>query len=358
MKKNILLLMLCVVSISALAQYRVEKVMEGLRVPWSISFINETKVLVTERNGKILIVDLENNTKQDLLKISDVAAQGQGGLLDIALSPYDRQTFYFTYSKKTSSGADTTLAIATFNENKVTQWNDLLVTVSNSDTSRHFGSRIVFIDKHVFFTVGDRGIRPNGQDLSTHAGSVLRLNIDGTVPHDNPFVKVKNARPEIWSFGHRNPQGLYFDQQTQDLWEIEHGPRGGDEINLIKKGANYGWAKTSYGKEYWGPLDVGESKEAEGVESPSKVYIPSIAPSGLLLYRGNRYPDFNGKLLTGALKLTHINVITMDENHSAVKEERILEDLQERIRDIKLSPDGWIYFTTDNGNIYRLQPNK
>ena len=357
MKKRFWLLLLCVISITAQAQYRAEKVMEGLLVPWSASFLNESQAFVTERNGKILLVDLNKGTKTELLQIEDVAAQGQGGLLDIALSPYDPQTFYFTYSKRTNTGADTTLAVAKFNGDKVTQWNDLLVTTSNSDTSRHFGSRISFIDKHLFFTVGDRGKRPNGQDLSTHAGSILRLNLDGTVPQDNPFVGVKNARPEIWSYGHRNPQGLFFDPQTQHLWEIEHGPRGGDEINLIKKGANYGWAKTSYGKEYWGPLDVGESKEAEGIESPAKVYIPSIAPSGLLLYRGDRYPKLNGKLLTGALKLTHINVITMDENQSAIKEERLLEDLQERIRDIKLSPDGWIYFTTDSGNIYRLMPD-
>ncbi len=356
MKSQLVTLFLSALSFPALSNYQAEKVMGGLLVPWSMSFVSSSKALVTERNGAIVLADMDNGTKSTLLELPNVAARGQGGLLDIALSPYDSSTFYFTYSKNTETGADTTLAIATFQNNKVIQWKDLLVTQSNSDTTRHFGSRIVFADNYLFFTVGDRGVRPNGQDRSTHAGSILRVNLDGSIPEDNPFLSSKNIQPEIWSYGHRNPQGLFFDNSSNNLWEIEHGPRGGDEINLIKKGENYGWAKTSYGKEYWGPLDVGESKEADNVESPVKIYIPSIAPSGLLLYRGNRYPELNGKLLTGALKLTHINVVTLNQTNEAIKEERLLENLKERIRDIKLSPDDWIYFTTDSGNIYRLLP--
>ncbi len=351
-----LLLVLLLFPTLCFADFKAEKVMQGLLVPWGMSFINGSQLLVTERNGAIVLVDIAHKTKQVILTVPDVAASGQGGLLDIALSPYDSDKFYFTYSKQEKDGVNTTLAIARFENGSVPEWHDLLVTKSNSDTTRHFGSRIVFIDNHVFFSVGDRGVRPNGQDRSTHAGSILRLNPDGSVPDDNPFIGKKGIQPQIWSYGHRNPQGLYFDKQTNMLWEIEHGPRGGDEINLIRKGANYGWAKTSYGKEYWGPLDVGESKEAAGVESPKKVYIPSIAPSGLLLYRGKRYPDLDGKLLTGALKLTHINVITLNKDSKAIDEKRLLESLGERIRDIKLSPDGWIYFSTDSGNIYRLVP--
>ncbi len=356
MKSILVTLLLFVFCLPAYANYQVEKVALGLLVPWGISFLNNSTVLATERNGHIVLVDLILGTKTTLLEVPNVAARGQGGLLDIALSPYDQSTFYFTYSKNTDSGADTTLALAKFNGTKVTHWEDLLVTQSNSDTSRHFGSRIVFADQYLLFSVGDRGVRANGQNLSTHAGSILRLKLDGSLPADNPFINKENTHAEIWSYGHRNPQGLYFDNDTDTLWAIEHGPRGGDEINLIKKGANYGWAKTSYGKEYWGPLDVGESKEAEGVESPVKIYIPSIAPSGLLLYRGKRYPALNGKLLAGALKLTHINVVTLNQDNVAISEERLLEDLKERVRDIKRSPDDWIYFTTDSGNIYRLLP--
>ncbi|MGI2880681.1 PQQ-dependent sugar dehydrogenase [Vibrio furnissii] len=338
------------------AAWEAEKVMSGLLVPWGMSFVSNDQLLVTERNGDIVLVDLKTQTKTSLLQVTSVTASGQGGLLDVALSPHDPTMFYFTYSKQHDSGVDTTLAMASWDGKTVTAWRDVLITVSNSTTTRHFGSRIAFDATHLYFTIGDRGMRPNGQDRRTHAGSVLRLNLDGTTPDDNPFAGNPNAQAQIWSYGHRNPQGLYYDAPSQTLWEIEHGPRGGDEINLIRKGANYGWATTSYGKEYWGPVSVGDSEEADGIDSPRKVYIPSIAPSGLLLYRGQRYPQLNGKLLTGALKLTHINVITLDDNQSAIEETRLLESLNERIRDIRRSPDDWIYFSTDSGNIYRLKP--
>lgn len=338
------------------AAWEAEKVMSGLLVPWGMSFVSNDQLLVTERNGDIVLVDLKTQTKTSLLHVASVAANGQGGLLDVALSPHDPTVFYFTYSKQHDSGVDTTLAMASWDGKTVTAWRDVLITVSNSTTTRHFGSRIAFDATHLYFTIGDRGMRPNGQDRRTHAGSVLRLNLDGTTPDDNPFAGNPNAQAQIWSYGHRNPQGLYYDAPSQTLWEIEHGPRGGDEINLIRKGANYGWATTSYGKEYWGPVSVGDSEEADGIDSPRKVYIPSIAPSGLLLYRGQRYPQLNGKLLTGALKLTHINVITLDDNQGAIEETRLLESLNERIRDIRRSPDDWIYFSTDSGNIYRLKP--
>lgn len=338
------------------AAWEAEKVMSGLLVPWGMSFVSNDQLLVTERNGDIVLVDLKTQTKTSLLQVASVAASGQGGLLDVALSPHDPTVFYFTYSKQHDSGVDTTLAMANWDRKTVTAWRDVLITVSNSTTTRHFGSRIAFDATHLYFTIGDRGMRPNGQDRRTHAGSVLRLNLDGTTPDDNPFAGNPNAQAQIWSYGHRNPQGLYYDAPSQTLWEIEHGPRGGDEINLIRKGANYGWPTTSYGKEYWGPVSVGDSEEADGIDSPRKVYIPSIAPSGLLLYRGERYPQLNGKLLTGALKLTHINVITLDDNQSAIEETLLLESLNERIRDIRRSPDDWIYFSTDSGNIYRLKP--
>lgn len=336
--------------------YQAEKVMSGLIVPWGMSFVSDKQLLVTERNGALVLVDLPTKSKTSLLSVDSVFASGQGGLLDVAISPHDPDVIYFTYSKQTDSGSDTALAMAHWDGNQVSEWRDLLVTQSRSGTTRHYGSRIVFDDQHLYFSVGDRGKRPNGQDLSTHSGSILRVNLDGSVPDDNPFIDHANAQAQIWSYGHRNPQGLFYDMETQSLWEIEHGPRGGDEINLIRKGANYGWPKTSHGKEYWGPLDVGDSEEAPGIESPRQVYVPSIAPSGLLLYRGERYPDLNGKLLTGALKLTHINVITLDDNQVGIQEQRLLDSLGERIRDIRRSPDDWIYFSTDSGNLYRLKP--
>ncbi|WP_087024214.1 PQQ-dependent sugar dehydrogenase [Thaumasiovibrio subtropicus] len=334
----------------------VEPVASGLVVPWGMAFIDAHQLLVTERNGTVKWLNIARNQQQSLTKPDDVAASGQGGLLDIAIDPNATNTVYLTYSKQTSKGAVTALATSQLQQGSLSPWQDILVSVSATGTSRHYGSRITFDGEgSVYLSIGDRGERDNGQDLSTHAGAILRLNKDGSAVESNPFNKQENALPEIFSYGHRNPQGLYFDNHTQSLWSIEHGPRGGDEINLIEQGQNYGWATVSHGKEYWGPISVGEAKSLPGMEDPKLVYIPSIAPSGLVLYRGERYPSLDGKLLAGALKLTHINVVGI-HNGELKEEARLFEDLGERIRDIEVSPDGLIYFSTDSGTIYRIKP--
>ncbi|WP_237485533.1 PQQ-dependent sugar dehydrogenase [Vibrio hippocampi] len=336
--------------------YTVTKVIDGLMIPWGMAFSDADTLLVTERTGNLVQVTLSEQTKTTLYSVNNLYAKGQGGLMDIAQSPEDANRYYFTYSDKTDKGATTSLATATISNGKLSNWTRLLKANADSDSGRHFGSRITFDDKgHLYFGIGDRGDRDNGQDTSNHAAAILRLNLDGSVPTDNPFVNDNKVANEIWSYGHRNPQGLFFDKATDSLWEIEHGPRGGDEINLIGKGLNYGWAKTSHGKEYWGPLTVGEAKTLPGIEQPKWVYIPSIAPGSLILYRGEHYPQLNGKLLSGALKLAHINVV--DIQGDQLKEQlRLVTDLGERVRDIAISPDGLIYFSTDNGNIYRLEP--
>lgn len=334
--------------------WEVELIISGLNVPWGLSEIEHNRVIVSEKNGNIGLLNLSSQRYAQLTSHPDIKVSGQGGLLDVAHSPFAPQTVYFTNTKYVGGAIETTLSRAQFSDDKLSKWQDLIVTQSGSDSSRHFGSRIAFDDTSVYFSVGDRGERSNGQNLSTHAGSILRVNADGSVPTDNPFVGNTNALAEIWSYGHRNPQGLFYDNVTQQLWSIEHGPRGGDEINLIIKGENYGWPTTSHGKEYWGPISVGEAKEMPGIQSPKYVYIPSIAPSSLILYRGDKYPQLNGKLLAGALKGTHINIITLDANNNVVKEERILESLGERIRDIEKLDNGEIIFSTDSGKIYRL----
>ncbi len=338
---------------------KVEQVVSGLGIPWGMVFISPKKVLVTEREGNVRLLDLEKNTNINLKNLPKIIAKGQGGLLDVALPPnYNtRGWIYFTYVKYINRKGATVLARAKLKQNKFEDWQELLVTDSASKERRHFGSRITFDDKgHVFFGIGDRGNRPNAQDLTNHAGSILRLNLDGSTPKDNPFVNNKLVSPEIWSYGHRNPQGLSYDPKHKRLWEIEHGPRGGDEINLIKAGANYGWPIISYGKEYWGPVAVGEGTHRQGMEQPVKVYVPSIAPGSLLIYSGDAFPKWKGNLFSGALKLKHINRIVLNEKGKAVKEERLLESLNERIRALTQSPEGWIYFSTDSGNIYRIQP--
>jgi len=340
--------------------YQVSLVAEHLSVPWGITFITSQKLLITQRHGEAVILDISNNSQTAVKGLPDVTASGQGGLLDVITEPGYQQPngwLYFTYSKTIGNQAVTVLARSKLKVDTLTQWQELLVTHSATPTYRHFGSRITFDQQgHLFFSVGDRGERDNGQDLTTHAGSILRLNHDGTVPADNPFVAHKTALPEIWSYGHRNPQGLAFDIDSKQLWASEHGPRGGDEINLIKKGSNYGWPVTSHGKEYWGPISVGEAKEKEGIESPRKVYIPSIAPGSLLHYTGTAFPGWQGDLFVGALKLEHINHLTLSPEGNITSEERLLLPLQERIRALVQSPEGWIYFTTDNGNLYRISP--
>ena len=338
---------------------RVEQLYDGLGIPWGLSFLSPRQLLVSERSGNLRLIDLDHGSSTILSGgPADFLAEGQGGMLDVAIGPnYEADGWiYFTY---TNSNAATTLARARLGQKQLLDWQVLLVTDSATNARRHFGSRIAFDNQgHVFFGVGDRGNRDMAQDLSNHIGTIMRLNLDGGLPADNPFVADPDARDEIWSYGHRNPQGLVYDQPSARLWSIEHGPRGGDEINLVLKGRNYGWPVVSHGKEYWAPISVGEGTSKPGMEDPRKVYIPSIAPGSLLVYRGAAFPAWQGNLFAGALKLQHLNRITLSESGQVIGEERLLEDLGERIRALAQSPEGWIYLSTDSGRILRLRPEQ
>lgn len=338
---------------------QIEKITEGLGVVWGMAFLGDDEIIFTERQGSINILDLNSKTLIRLSGNPPVRSAGQGGMLDVAVpqgyKPGD--WIYFTYAKDQGGKGVTTLARAQRLGNQLMEWTDLLVTHSATTTSRHFGSRITFDGKgHLFFSVGDRGYRPNGQDNATHAGTVIRLNLDGSIPADNPYVNDSQSLPEIWSYGHRNIQGIVYDEEHERLWAIEHGPRGGDEINMILPGRNYGWPMVSYGKEYSRPVPVGEGTKMAGVEDAVKVYIPSIAPGSLVYYDGAAFPDWQGNLLTGALKLRHINRVELNSEGVAVAEERMLEDIGERIRSLAVSPEGWLYFSTDSGMIQRIMP--
>ncbi|MEC8427308.1 MAG: PQQ-dependent sugar dehydrogenase, partial [Pseudomonadota bacterium] len=327
-------------------------------------FLGPDEILFTERGGGIGKVSLHSGQVSKLQAAPEVLAEGQGGLLDVAVLPgyVAGDWVYFTYVKNQDGQGVTVLARAKIVAGKLVQWRDLLVSDSASKKRIHFGSRIAFDGKgHLFFTVGDRGVRPSAQDLSNHNGSVIRLNLDGSIPEDNPFMgnlsmEKTGALPGIWSYGHRNPQGIAYDAVNKRLWVIEHGPRGGDEINLVLPGRNYGWPEISYGKEYWGPADVADDTHRDGMEQPHKVYIPSIAPSSLLLYQGCAFPGWRGDLFAGALRLTHINRVSVSATGELIGEERLLEDFGERIRDLIEGPDGLIYFSTDSGKIFRLSP--
>lgn len=336
-----------------------ETLATGLGVPWGMAIMPDNTLLISQREGLLSLLNLNSGSLTDITGLPAIKVSGQGGLFDVALSPdyANNQWIYFSYSKDISGQGATTLARAKMAGSSLIHWQDLLVTKSTTDTDAHFGGRITFDNKdHIFLSVGERGFRPNAQDLSTHAGSILRLNLDGSVPADNPFVGVKNALPEIWSYGHRNPQGLFFNKVTEQLWEIEHGPRGGDEINLIKAGKNYGWPVISFGQEYYTPRAVGEGTEKAGMEQAIKVYVPSIAPSSIIQYMGNAFPQWHNNLLAGALKLQHLNRIVLDEHDQAVSETRLLRNVEGRIRNIIESPEGWLYISTDDGRILKISP--
>jgi glucose/arabinose dehydrogenase len=345
------------------ASFTLEQVADGLGIPWGMAFISKSQMLITERDGTIKLLDTARRTVTPIQGAPAVYADGQGGLLDVAVPPGYKpgDWIYFTFVRDNMSEGVTVLARAKLVSGRMEQWQDLLETDSASGTGRHFGSRIAFDGTddesgYIYFGVGDRGIRANGQDLSNHAATVMRLHRDGRVPKDNPFSQKDNVPPEIWSYGHRNPQGMAYDAGNKRLWLIEHGPRGGDEINLVLPGRNYGWPVISYGKEYWGPLDVGEGTHKQGMDQPVKQYTPSIAPGSLLLYTGDAFPAWQGNLFAGALKLTHLNRVTLNDDGKAIGEERLLADLDERIRALAQSPEGWLYFSTDSGRIYVIKP--
>ncbi len=339
--------------------YVVEKVVGGLDIPWGMAFVDKEQMIFTQRDGRLgLLTPSTGRVVWLRYDASHVRSRGQGGLLDVVVpdDPGAKGWIYFTYARDMGGRGATTLARARLKKDQLIDWADLMVTRSETQRNIHFGSRMVFDGKgYLFFTVGDRGHRPNGQDLSTHAGSVLRVTLEGKAPGDNPFVGRQGALPEIYSYGHRNPQGIVFDRNTGRLWINEHGPRGGDEINLILPGRNYGWPVISYGKEYYAPLQVGEGTAKPGMEQPVKYYTPSIAPASLLLYDGDAFPAWKGHLFSGALALVHLNRVALDEEGRPIEEERLLEDMDQRIRALVQGPEGWIYFSTDDSGIFRIR---
>jgi len=342
--------------------YTIDTLASGLGVPWGMAVMANNTLLITQREALLSQVNLKTGQLTSISGLpKDIKVGGQGGLFDIALSPSYRATgwIYFSYNKDVGKQGATTLARAKLDNNALVDWQDLLITQSISNTAVHYGGRISFDNHgHVFLSVGERGVRANGQDLMMHAGSILRLNLDGSTPNDNPFVNNAKILPEIWSYGHRNPQGLFYNTDAQQLWSSEHGPRGGDEINLVRAGQNYGWPIVSHGQEYNSPISVGEGTERDGIVSPMKTYIPSIATSSLIQYTGVHLPELTGDLLLGALKAHHINHIDLDQNDNIKAENRILRSINGRIRNIIESPEGWLYIATDDGRILKVSASK
>lgn len=335
--------------------YSLELIISSLNKPWAFVFIEPKKILINQKNGEMILVDLKTKKRKNIKHNLQIEARGQGGLLDLKKSPFFKKNsyLYLTYVQKNTSFLS--LARAKYKENSPLIFHDIFISTTKSNTNRHFGSRIAFDEKnHIFISLGDRGERKNAQNLLNHAGSIIRLNLDGSIPSDNPFVNNKNVLDEIYSYGHRNPQGLFYDKKRKLLFSNEHGPRGGDEINIIKKAKNYGWPLVSYGKEYYSLSFVGETRRKKGMEDAIKVYIPSIAPSSLLLYSGKIYKEWKNNLFSSALVLRHINRIVLNKEMKVLQEERLFLELKERIRALVEDEKGYIYFSSDQGNIYKI----
>ncbi len=345
---------------SELGTVRVSTVADGLEFPWGLAFLPDGRMLVTERPGRLRLVAADGSLSEPLTGVPEVHARGQGGLLDVALDPdfASNRRIYLAYAEQLRQGAGTAVSAARLGEDALTEVELLFrqePKVARGDV--HFGSRLVPDGRgHLFITLGDRNQRSSAQSLDTHHGSVVRVNTNGLVPDSNPFTTTRNARAEIWSYGHRNVQGAALHPVTGELWTHEHGPRGGDEINIARAGNNYGWPVIGYGINYSGaPIPETEGSEREGMEQPLHMWNPSIAPSGMAFYTHERIRPWNGQLFVGALAGMHVARLELD-GESVRHEERLLTGLRERIRDVRAGPDGYLYLLTDsqNGRILRV----
>jgi glucose/arabinose dehydrogenase len=316
-------------------------------------------MLVTERPGRLRVVDRNGRVSAPLGGVPKVAAAGQGGLLDVALDPRfaDNRLVYLSYAEPGPGGAGTAVARGRLADDRLDDVHVVYQQQPKAETSAHFGSRLVFArDGTLFVTQGDRNkLREAVQDLTTDIGKVVRIRTDGGIPADNPLVGRKDARPEIWSWGHRNIQGAALNPATGELWTHEHGPRGGDEINITRAGRNYGWPVITYGREYFGPA-IGEGTAKAGMEQPLHYWVPSIGPSGMAFHDGRAHPQWKGQLFVGALAAKQLVRLEVGDDGRVRREERLA--IGERVRDVREGPDGALYLLTDEnpGRLLRVVP--
>jgi glucose/arabinose dehydrogenase len=341
----------------------VETFATGIANPWALAFLPDGRLVVTERAGRMRIIGKDGKHSPPLAGLPQVAARGQGGLHDVVLDRDYAQnnTIYFCFAEPASGGARTALARAKLIGDATPRLDDVKVIFHQEgplSSGNHFGCRIAqAADGNLFLTMGDHfSYRNEAQNLANHLGKIVRIRPDGSVPPDNPFVNRTGAKPEIWSYGHRNSQGAAINPQTGKLWEHEHGPRGGDEINIPEAGKNYGWPVIGYGIDYDG-TKIHESTQKAGMEQPIKYWVPSIAPSGMAFYTGDLLPAWRGSLFVGALA-GQILVRLELKGDTVGSEERLLRTLNERIRDVRMGPDGALWLATDNsaGRILRVAP--
>lgn len=338
---------------------RLELVADSITIPYAMVFLPDGRMLVSDRpKGEMIILDIQEGSKTFVRGVTpDVSVFGDG-LMDILPHPQFEKNheLFYVYSIKDEKGFSLTVERARLENDSLVDRKRLFIAQPYYDRSSFYGSRIVLKDGYLYFTTGvDKSKQDLAQLLTNHLGKIMRINEDGSVPEDNPFVQVKGALPEIWSLGVRNPLGLTINPFTQEIWEHEHGPKGGDEINIINKGKNYGWPLVTYGKEYDDTAVGAGLTEMEGMEPPIHYYVPSIAPSGMVFYTGDVYPKWKGNLFIGALALTHLNRSVIKDN-KVVHEERLLKDLKWRVRNVIQGPDGYLYIGVDGGMILKIYP--
>ncbi len=338
---------------------KMETVITGIDIPWGMTQLPDGNFLVSEREGKIYHVDLTSKQKTEVKGLPEISARGQGGALDLLLHPdYEKNGWiYFSFSSASGEGDgdNTSIIRARLKDNALLDKQTIYQASPNSDKSQHYGSRMAF-DKEgfLYFSIGDRGDRDvNPQDITRDGGKIYRLHDDGRIPADNPFVKNKQAKTAIFSYGHRNPQGMAMNPNSGDIWIHEHGPKGGDEINIIKEGANFGWPVISYGVNYSGSKFT-ELTEKEGMEQPIWYWVPSIAPSGMTFVTSDKYPQWKGHLLVGSLKFGYV-VLCMLKDGRVTSQEILFEGVG-RVRNIQQMRDGYIYVATENNKIIRFVP--
>ena len=341
---------------SSLGTLNVTPMATGLREPWAVAFLPGGGFLVTERGGRLWRFDAEGR-KTRIGGVPRVAANGQGGLLDVVVARNFAQTreIFLSYAKQQSGGAGTAVAVAKLSGDgrNLTNVREIFEMAPGFSGGRHFGSRIVEgRDGHLYVTLGERGKRPSAQNLANHNGTVVRIKRTGGAAPGNPFAGRDGAQPEIWSYGHRNPQGAALDGSGR-LWVVEHGAKGGDEVNLVQKGANYGWPVISYGRHYSGQK-IGEGTSKPGMKQPALYWDPSIAPSGMMIYSGAMFPEWKGDIFVGSLKFDYIERLNL--SGTRVSRGEVLESGEtERVRDVREAPDGSIWFiSVGNGAVYRM----
>ncbi len=346
---------------SAEHDFRVVVLTRGLEHPWGLAFLPDGRLLVTERPGRLRLVAADGTLDPRPVEgLPPIAAQGQGGLLDVALHPQfaENGLVYLSYAARGTGGIGTEAARGRLVDHRLEDVKVLFRQQPKSGGGRHFGSRLVFDRQgQLYITLGDRGEMARAQKLDDLAGKIVRLTADGQIPPDNPFANRTGARPEIYSLGNRNVQGAALHPVTGELWTHEHGPQGGDEVNVIRAGRNYGWPVITYGVEYVIGTKIGEGTQKPGMEQPLHIWVPSIAPSGLAFYQGDRFPGWRGDLFVGALRGQMLVRLRFD-GEKRVREERLLEGELGRIRDVRAGPDGYLYLLTDadDGVIARLEP--